>query len=199
MMRLRDGVGFSVSFKTRQVLFGGGNASIGSEYDNTRRGIMKTIVIGVDPGKDGAVCVLYPNDDVYFWPMQFHDKELSLTFLRSGFEDYVYPACVFIERPPGLIRIKPKGKKSIVVDSTKLNLQAGQIYGLVVGLGLSCEWVRPQEWKSLILVGRSKEKDATISFAMDKFPAAPWNLTNKAKRSGQADALAIALYGRMRS
>lgn len=167
---------------------------------------MKTI-IGIDPGKDGAVCVLMTvtgdesNDDVLFWPMHFDDKELSLLFLRSGLQNYVQcRASVFIERPPGLIRIKSKGKKgTIVVDSTKLNLQAGQIYGLVVGLGLSCEWVRPQEWKSLVLAGRSKEKDATVAFAMDKFPSAPWNLSNKLKRSGQADALAIALYGRMRS
>ena len=163
---------------------------------------MKTIVIGIDPGKDGAVCVLWSDAAVYFWPMHFNDKELSLAFLRSGLEDYVRDLSgtkVLVERPPGLIRIKPKGKKTILVDSTKLNLQAGQIYGLAVGLGLPCEWVRPQEWKSLVLVGRSKEKDATISFAMDKFPGAPWNLSNKAKRSGQADALAIALYGRMRS
>lgn len=166
---------------------------------------MKTI-IGIDPGKDGSVCVLWPDDAVYFWPMHFHDKELSLSFLLSGLVDYVsQPTSVFIERPPGLIRIQAKRTslvkkpKSIVVDSTKLNLQAGQIYGLAVGLGLSCEWVRPQEWKSLVLAGRPKEKDATIAFAMDKFPNAPWNLSNKAKRSGQADALAIALYGRMRS
>ena len=166
---------------------------------------MKTI-IGIDPGKDGAVCLLYPNDDVYFWPMHFHDKELSLSFLRSGFGDYTSKSTnVFIERPPGLIRVQPKmtspkkKPKSIVIDSTKLNLQAGQIYGLVVGLGLPCEWVRPQEWKSLVLAGRSKEKEATIAFAMDKFPGAPWNLTNKSKRSGQADALSIALYGKMRS
>lgn len=163
---------------------------------------MKTI-IAIDPGKDGSVCVLCPDDEVLFWPMHFNDKELSLAFLRSGLEDYCHPTLevnVFIERPPGLIRIKPKkGKPTVVVDSTKLNLQAGQIYGLAVGLGFSCEWVRPQEWKSLVLAGRSKEKDATIAFAMDKFPNAPWNLSNKAKRSGQADALAIALYGRMRS
>lgn len=160
---------------------------------------MKTI-IGIDPGKDGAVCVLSLDDTVLFWPMHFNDKELSLAFLLSGLVGYVLEwTSVFVERPPGLVRIKPKKGKPIVVDSTKLNLQAGQIYGLAVGLGFSCEWVRPQEWKSLVLVGRSKEKDATIAFAMDKFPTAPWNLSNKAKRSGQADALAIALYGRMRS
>lgn len=161
---------------------------------------MKTI-IAIDPGKDGAVCVLYPDDSVLFWSMHFNDKELSLPFLKSGLEDYDrILTSVFVERPPGLIRIKPKkGKPTVVVDSTKLNLQAGQIYGLAVGLGFSCEWVRPQEWKDIILVGRSKEKDATIAFAMDKFPDASWNLTNKAKRSGQADALAIALYGKMRS
>lgn len=164
---------------------------------------MKTI-IGIDPGKEGAVCALYPTDVVLFWPMPFNDKELGLSCLRSELAYYVSQQCpsaaVFVERPPGLIRISSKGKKgTIVVDSTKLNLQAGQIYGLAVGLGLSCEWVRPQEWKSLVLAGRSKEKDATIAFAMDKFPNAPWNLSNKAKRSGQADALAIALYGRMRS
>ncbi len=162
---------------------------------------MKTIIIGIDPGKEGSVCALFPTDVVLFWQMPFNDKELGLSYLRSELKYYVsQPAAVFVERPPGLIRIKSKGKKgTIVVDSTKLNLQAGQIYGLAVGLGLSCEWVRPQEWKSLVLAGRSKEKDATIAFAMDKFPNAPWNLTNKAKRSGQADALAIALYGRMRS
>lgn len=166
---------------------------------------MKTI-IGIDPGKDGAVCVLCPDGEVLFWPMHFHDKELSLSFLLSGLTDYTSkPASVFIERPPGLIRVQPKmtspkkKPKSIVVDSTKLNLEAGQIYGLVVGIGLSCEWVRPQEWKSLVLAGRPKGKDAAIAFAMDKFPDAPWNLTNKSKRSGQADALAIALYGKMRS
>lgn len=165
---------------------------------------MKTI-IGIDPGKDGHVCVLSPNDDVIFLPMEFNDKDLNLPYLKSCLEDYVDLRCaVFVERPPGLIRIparrnkKGQMSKPMMVDSTNLNFQAGQIYGLAVGVGLSCQWVRPQEWKSLILAGRSKEKDATIAFAMDKFPIAGWNLKNKAKRSGQADALAIALYGRFR-
>lgn len=76
----------------------------------------------------------------------------------------------------------------------------GQSYGAILGvgaaLGLRVELVAPQTWKSSVLKGTKKDKDAAIAYCRIAFPDVSLVLPRCRKpHDGMADAVYLAEYG----
>lgn len=73
------------------------------------------------------------------------------------------------------------------------------IYGICLGMGVSVQVVRPQDWKAAVLRGRDwkKRKAASLEYAREKYPLLNWTCKTKIdveRAIGRADALCIAEY-----
>ena len=65
--------------------------------------------------------------------------------------------------------------------------------GILAALNIPYTEVHPVTWKSKIMAGMGKEKDASIARAKQLYPTADLSLK---KHHGRADALLIAHFGR---
>lgn len=158
-------------------------------------------IIGIDPGLDGAVSIIYENGEVVF----FDTETLDIVSGRKKKREYNINANADILRLP--LQVFTKG--NIVVILEKIHSMPGQGVrsmfsmgegfgmwkGIIAGLNLSMELITPQKWKKAMMDGMGKEKDASRQRAIQLFPQCSENLKLK-KHHGRADALLIAEWGR---
>lgn len=158
-------------------------------------------IIGIDPGLDGAVSIIYENGGVVF----FDTETLDIVSGRKKKREYNINANADILRLP--LQVFTKG--NIVVILEKIHSMPGQGVrsmfsmgegfgmwkGIIAGLNLSMELITPQKWKKAMMDGMGKEKDASRQRAIQLFPQCSENLKLK-KHHGRADALLIAEWGR---
>ena len=152
---------------------------------------MSVEYIGIDPGLDGAVGKIRLDGTV-----RVHGTPTLVISGKTGDRRaYDLPgmrallglclgAHVALER----VHAMPKqGTRSTFTFGYGLGLWEG----LLVGLGLSYEYVTPQRWQKVLLDGQGKGKDAARVVAMRLFPQVAVQLKRK-KDHGRADALLIA-------
>ena len=148
------------------------------------------IVIGIDSGANGGVCVLYPDKAAFAAPIG------SITELRDILEiakKYAgtksYSLECFVEEVTGYIGGKPQpASRSFVLGKSY-----GSILGLLVGLGIPFRTVRPQKWQTGLSGVRGIEytarKRRLKEIATQRYPQLKPTLKT-------ADAILIADYGR---
>ena len=158
------------------------------------------IVIGIDPGKGGAVA----HHDGNGWVVQdcptaqlkvngkvksVSSPELMAELLVSRFQGYEESDVhVFLER----VHAMPKqGATSMFSFGENFGIWKG----IVATMGFSLTLVTPQAWKKKLMAGMGKEKGASRVRAMQLFPDMREELKLK-KHDGRAEALLIAEYGR---
>lgn len=157
------------------------------------------IVVGIDPGITGAVCVLC--DDA----VEFHDTP-TLT-IKSGKSVKhvidVHAAALLLEKiRPSYICIEkvgamPNAGQSMGATSAfNFGMGYGMWLGIIAALKIPFDQVHPAAWKKLMMVGMSKEKDASRQRAMQLYPHVAKDLNLK-KHHGRADALLIANFGQL--
>ena len=157
--------------------------------------------IGIDPGMDGAIVVLKANGDfaeyckmpvlvyeaskrkIHIYALFLHLKELTKTYGTKGM--------VCIEKING-----SPGQGATAIFA--MGHGCGVVETCVCLADLSYEFVGPQKWKNRFLAGSKKEKDASVTKALELFPKArEWCIGPRGGRDHNiADAMFIAEYSR---
>jgi crossover junction endodeoxyribonuclease RuvC len=157
------------------------------------------VIIGIDPGLDGAVARIYSDGRV-----AVHDTP-TLTVKSGPKNKRQYQPREMAE----LLKVMDEGDpvRLVVIESThampgqgvssmfSMGYGLGLWVGLVAALGLPYEMVTPQRWKGTMMDGMGKDKDASRFKAQALFPAVHGALARK-KDDGRAEALLIAEYAR---
>ena len=151
------------------------------------------IIIGCDPGQQGALAALRDGRIVALHDMptsaRLHGKgqQVDASALASIIMDAKdgQPAIVHLEA----VSARPgQGVSSMF----RFGESVGVILGVCGALQIPIRWVTPQMWKKQAgLVG--KEKDAARTLAIQRHPEVADMLTRK-KDGGRADAIGLADY-----
>lgn len=156
------------------------------------------IAIGIDPGLDGAVCVICGEDIEFLDTPTYQDgkrRRLDVSACASLLREFSYhvggnrPAQVFLE----LVGTRP-GEGAVGAFSFGRGL--GNWEGILAALQIPYTLVRPQAWKAVMMPGEPKEKDASRVVARRLFPAQTEESLSRKKDHNRADALLIAEFGR---
>jgi crossover junction endodeoxyribonuclease RuvC len=152
------------------------------------------MILAIDPGITGAYALLR-DGWVLVGDLPIHStqhgssaklrNELDLHTFRELLGEYVIGA-VFIER----VTARPKQG---VTSMFRFGEASGQLYGLMVGMGLSVTFVTPREWQSHHRIGASP--DAARQRAVQLFPQLAGKLSRK-RDEHRADAVLLAVYGK---
>lgn len=156
------------------------------------------IIIGIDPGLDGAVYKLDLNDNTY---MFFDTPTLEIKNGKKKKREYN------IALMSGILKKYDYNKDDVKVILEKIHSMPGQgvrsmfsmgegfgIWkGIITALGYQLHLVTPQAWKKEMMQGMGKEKDASRQKALQLFPHFTEELKLK-KHHGRADALLMAEY-----
>lgn len=156
----------------------------------------KTIAIGIDPGKDGALAMLWPEygslreDMVRVLPF---DKSVFLRNLEEASRSRAcdYKVVCVLEHVGAM-----PGQGSVSMFNFGQNF--GWIQGVLDALGVPYELVRPQKWKKEFSC--TSDKNTSIEVARRLFPDVDLRRTLKCKgpHDGICEALLMAEYARRR-
>jgi len=148
------------------------------------------MIIGIDSGYTGAICVL-DTDTISFFDMPLMTNKagkniLNIFYLAKTLEQYKGLATVYLEQVHAMPR---QG----VSSTFRFGECYGAIQGVVVTLGFKIVYITPQAWKKKFgLIG--SDKDYARTLAINNFPQYADMIARK-KDIGRADALWIAQYG----
>jgi len=162
--------------------------------------MMPRHIIGIDPGKTGAVAVLKNEVMVSLVKCPVKrvktgraPKEYDLAAMYALLHAYSENAVVYMERV-GAFPIHGRVQGAVSMFSF------GEGYGgwrmAATALGLPLVLVRPQAWKQALLKGTDRGKDAAIRVFKKRWPT--WSLTpgkRVVEDHNLAEAALIALYG----
>lgn len=156
------------------------------------------IYIGIDPGLDGAVARIEPDNPSC--TMVWDTPTLTVKSARGNRREYALRrmaeqlapirenAVAYIEN----VHAMPgQGVRSMFT----MGYGVGAWEGILAALGIIYTRVTPQRWKAAMLDGMGKDKDAGRMRAMQLFPDRAV-LFERKKDDGRADAILIAEYGR---
>ena len=154
------------------------------------------MLIGIDPGLKGGICLAWETLDWVTYPMPVMGGGLDLVELKT------------ILTPPGMERAKlvviekvHSMPKQGVASSFKFGDGFGSLKGLCVGLGLPFILVTPQKWKKTILAGYDWKgnKDTSIVWVKQRYPGLSLRPTERSRvdSHGLADAVCLAEYGKI--
>ena len=148
-------------------------------------------ILGIDPGKSGAVCVLDNSDNevsLHFWPL----GDFDFWHFHEMIKDY-RPKHIFIEKAQSM-------PKQGIASTFSYGMNFGKIIGWIEATEIPFTMITPREWTKELhrgIVGvdpKAKSAEAVQRL----FPVLDMNKIAKTKpiRSGMIDALLIAEYGR---
>lgn len=158
---------------------------------------MSRICVGIDPGLDGAVCLLYDNGHAEL------DDTPTLNVGRGKVtkRDYAIPEMVrLLRRLQGDdVAVALEAVHSMpgqgVASTFTFGVGFGVWQGILAALGLPYDLVPPQRWKKTMMDGMGQDKDASRLRALQLFPHMCEELRRK-KDNGRAEALLLAEYRR---
>lgn len=150
------------------------------------------ILVGIDPGKQGAICVMDLNDNLKF--IDFKD----LAFHEAGawlLEAVEQRECrVYLEQTS----MRPGNARG---SDVKAAMNYGQIYASLKCYGFAPIEIRPQDWqKPMKLKTKSKErkkhKEEIAQRMIEKYPRADFRGPRGGLKDGRSDAAGIADHGK---
>lgn len=144
----------------------------------------KLITIGIDPGKDGAMAILAPNE-TYVIPFSETEYIKELGYIDTEH----YKVFCILEHVGAM-----PGQGSVSMFNFGANF--GFIRGLLSANQIPYELVRPQKWKKAFSC--TSDKNTSIEVAKRLFPNIDLRRTPKCKgpHDGICEALLMAEYGR---
>lgn len=170
------------------------------------------VYLGIDPGIAGAICSYdYDTHEIKFF-------DTPVVTVKSGktFKNQMDPhaASLLLKRLSGdgqclvtIEKVAPmpsfnRNKDGEVEEKRTMGATSafnfgvgfGMWIGICAALQLPYELVNPATWKSKLMAGMDKHKDASRVKAMQLFPQTAKDLARK-KDHGRADALLLAVYG----
>lgn len=153
------------------------------------------IVIGIDPGVNGAVAVLNISGKpykVFDIPIEKNGKrnQVSPNLLAANFEKLVREKNVIL----CVIEDVSSSPQQGVCSAFSFGMSFGTIKGIIAAHKIRVLYVRPSQWKKqFTLIG--KEKDQSRTTALNRWPILSESLSRK-KDVDRAEAFLIAEYGR---
>ncbi len=147
------------------------------------------IIVGVDPGKKGAIAAMLDgNDELVIVDMPADLAGLVDVFTRVLWVD---PICVIEQQWP-----RPEAG---AWSANKLGHNVGQIEGVAAALGYTVVSVSPQRWKKDMGLTKAqipegvRPKDASRAKAAELWPDHA-DLFKRVKDDGRAESALIALW-----
>lgn len=158
----------------------------------------KMIILGCDPGLDGAIAVYRPHDDV----LQTHSMPTLKVKAGSNkrvIDDYELARLVDAicrDGAPTMAVVEMVGPRPSdgAVQGFQFGAGFGVLRGVIAANFIPTHLVTPQSWKRRIGIASGADKDASRAMASRAFPrsAGLWALK---KQDGHAEAALLALYG----
>lgn len=146
------------------------------------------IIIGIDPGKSGAVAI-YREGETLDNQWEFFDTPETVEGMDSVIPSRLVASTnVFIER----VHAMP-GQGVCSMFSFGQNY--GQWQGIIAARGYKVTHVAPQTWKKAMLADMPKEKFSSVQRALQLYPHLVDSFKRK-KDHNRADALLITEWGR---
>ena len=159
-------------------------------------------VIGIDPGKTGAMAAIHSDGNIAVSVFFIAGKELDIVkisnwlYKQATKEDKVI-ACIekvhaMRRRPSGGGEARVQG----VTSTFTFGKNVGILYGILGTLEIPLYEVSPQSWKKLILADTAKDKQAAIDYCIKAYPNVSLLATPRSKKphDGMADSICIARY-----
>jgi crossover junction endodeoxyribonuclease RuvC len=167
------------------------------------------MIIGCDPGLHGAMCFMDDDGEVLnIEDMPLHNvmvnqkqrPRIAVPELADLLRD-CGPATMICEVPKG-ITLKRRNHQTGMRETMPVNpagmLILGEAFGVLRGIGAAYRYafvpVEPAVWKKVVRCPASK--DDARRLAAERFPAWARSFARK-KDDGRAEAVLIALYGRL--
>lgn len=163
---------------------------------------MGILHVAIDPGVSGAVCSL----DAETNEVRFFDTPTLNVKVGKNFKN-VLDAYRMVE----ILKMLSEGREVMVTiekvqampgggertmgatSAFSFGMGFGLWLGILAALGLPHQQIHPATWKSKVMSGMGKEKDASRLRAMQLYPRAAKDLSLK-KHHGRADALMLARF-----
>ena len=142
-----------------------------------------TVYVGIDPGKSGAMAILYPNGSIETIPFNM----VNYVDAIRGLADYPVKCCLEkVSAMPG------QG----VVSMFNFGHNLGFIEGVLQSNSIPYQLVPPQTWKKEFSL--SSEKAKSIEVCQKLFPKANLLATERSRKpsDGIAEAVLMAEYAR---
>lgn len=148
---------------------------------------MSQRILAIDPGKTGAYA-FYNSSAARAEAMPLVGDAVDIGRLREEWFSFG-PDVAYIEEPFA-------GPKMSRGSAMTFGRSVGRLEGVLAGLCIPYETVRPQTWKAVVLKGTAKDKDAAIQYAARRWPRVPL-IRGRCRRAhdGIADALCILTWG----
>jgi crossover junction endodeoxyribonuclease RuvC len=140
------------------------------------------MILGVDPGKTGAIAMLYADGKLYVEDAPSFDKELNAAAIASLLNEFT-PEIAIIEA----VNSFGMGRQS----AFNFGQGVGVYKGVFGAMGIPYVSVTPAKWKKHF--GLGKDKDESRQAATRLFPANS-DLFKRKKDSDRAEAALIALW-----
>ena len=145
---------------------------------------MKTLFLGIDPGKNGGIALIDTIRGVAF------TEPYSDTLLIDTCNDCKYESVICCLEKVGAM------PKQGVVSMFNFGQSVGYIKGVLEALGIPYQEITPQKWKKEF--GLNSDKAASSDVCRRLFPDINLLATPKCKKphDGMAEALLMAEYAR---
>ena len=170
----------------------------------------RRIIIGVDPGLNGAIGTIYVSGNIIS-SYAVHD----MPTMEVEKSNHKIKNMIDLETLNSLIcQICDENiDKEIVAWVERISAMPGQgvtsMFSMGRGLGniemvLTCyeipiNWVTPQKWKKEVIFGAGSDKLISVDKAKELFPTCEFETKRGRKLDGRAESLLIAEYGRRQS
>lgn len=145
---------------------------------------MKTLFIGIDPGKSGGIAVIN-TEDKSSWTVAYSDEKLLQILSRAT----KHSAICCLEKVGAM-----PGQG--VVSMFNFGKAYGYIKGVLEAFNIPYQEITPQKWKKEF--GLSSDKAASVEVCRRLFPDVELLATPRCKKphDGMAEALLMAEYAR---
>lgn len=169
------------------------------------------IYIGIDPGMTGCIVSMSGNNvawtkiPVIAKKKGGHDYDVAgmnaiIRNLKSANEgEQFFAAVEKVSAFPLTVKLSGgKERKQNMAANTKQFYCAGLIHGILTAHAIPFIEVHVISWKKKILEGLGGDKSVAVRYVNNRFPGLRITEMPKKYQSGLADAICIALYGRMK-
>ena len=157
------------------------------------------MIIGIDPGKSGALCAMTPDAQI--------DFVKPLLIVKNGLDVVCMGDLLRVESDSDIVVIEAPFWMPRRAAATQFKMW-GQLIGICGATKMPFVNVRPQDWKQVIFrgldwknkktkAGNPIKNDIALQYVRQRFPHVNLRPTEQCKKDSidMAEAVCIALYG----